>query len=86
MECFIPILFINKSAFQLANVNEVNDQNTRETNFIVFRAPEINTNLKETRIKADHELVAGLCNDVCGANVDTEDIVKVMRLGKRKAK
>ena len=67
-------------------VKEVNDQNTRETNVIVFRAPAINTNLKETRIKADHELVAGLCNDVCSENVDTDDIAKVMRLGKRKAK
>ena len=65
-------------------MKEVNDQNTRETNFIVFRAPEINTNLKKTRIKADHELVAGLCNVV--KMLIPMTLLRSCGWGKRKAK
>ena len=52
-------------------VKEIQDRKDRETNFIVFNAPEPNTNVKETRVKEDVELIRGLCN------------VEVIRLGKK---
>ena len=53
--------------------------------FIVFNAPEPDTNLKDIRVRADLEMVRGLCNDACGIDVDTANDVKmVIRLWKKK--
>ena len=65
-------------------LKEVQDQKGRETNFLIFRAPEPQTNLKEVREREDLKLVEGLCNEVCQANINIdEDIVKTIRLGKK---
>ena len=60
------------------------DRKDRETNFIVFNAPEPDTNVKETRVQEDIELIRGLCNDVCSLDINPQnDIVEVIRLGKK---
>ena len=65
-------------------VKEIQDRKDRETNFIVFNAPEPNTNVKETRVKEDVELIRGLCNDVCSLDINPQnDILEVIRLGKK---
>ena len=65
-------------------IQEMNDRKAREANFLIFRAPEPETNLKEVREKADSEFVHGLCNEVCRADIDVNtDIVKIIRLGKK---
>ena len=73
----------HNSALQ-ESVAEINDQKAREANFLVFNAPEPKTNLKEVRQKADRDLIEGLSNDVCAANINADqDIVQVVRLGKK---
>ena len=65
-------------------VKEMQDRKDRETNFIVFNAPEPATNVKETRVQEDIELIRGLCNDVCSLDINPHnDIVEVIRLGKK---
>ena len=65
-------------------VNEIHDRKERERNFIVFNAPEPDTNLKDGRVREDLELVRNLCNDVCELNVDVQnEITEVFRLGKK---
>ena len=59
-------------------------EKNRETNFLIFNAPEPKTNLKEERVRIDMELVEGSCNEVCNLNQDVKDeITKVIRLGKK---
>ena len=66
-------------------VKEIKDRKDRERNVIVFNAPEPDTNLKDIRVRADLEMVRGLCNDACGMDVDTANDAKmVIRLGKQK--
>ena len=43
-------------------------EKNRETNVLIFSAPEPKTNLKEERVRIDMEFVEGLCNDVCNLN------------------
>ena len=65
-------------------VKEIQDRKDRETNFIVFNAPEPATNVKETRVKEDVELIRGLCNDVCSLDINPQnDILEVIRLWKK---
>ena len=65
-------------------VREINERKNRETNCLIFNAPEPTTNLKEERLRMDMEFVEGLCNEVCNLNLDVKDeITKVMRLGKK---
>ena len=65
-------------------VREINERKNRETNFLIFNAPEPKTNLKEERVTIDMEFVEGLCNEVCNLNLDVKDeITKVIRLGKK---
>ena len=54
-------------------VNEIHDRKERDRNFIVFNAPEPETNLKDVRVREDMELVRSLCNDVCDLNVDVQN-------------
>ena len=66
-------------------VREINERKNRETNFLIFNAPEPKTNLKEERVRIDMEFVEGLYNEVCNLNLDVKDeITKVIRLGKKK--
>ena len=66
-------------------VREINERKNRETNVLIFNAPEPTTNLKEERVRIDMEFVEGLCNEVCNLNLDVKDeITKVIRLGKNK--
>ena len=44
-------------------VREIYERNNRETNFIIFDAPEPKTNLKEERVRIDMEFVEWMCND-----------------------
>ena len=65
-------------------VKQINKRKNRETNFLIFIAPEPKTNLKEERVRIDMEFVGGLCNEVCNLNLDiTDEITKVIRLGKK---
>ena len=65
-------------------VNELKDREERQDNFIIFNAPEPNTNLKEVRVREDTELVKNLCNGVCEIDIDTQnDIADVIRLGRK---
>ena len=65
-------------------VREINERKNRETNVLIFNAPEPKTNLKEERVMIDMKFVEGLCNEVCNLNVDVkDDITKVIRLGKK---
>ena len=65
-------------------VREINERKNRETNFLIFNAPEPKTNLKEERVTIDMEFVEGFCNEVCNLNLDVKDeITKVIRLGKK---
>ena len=65
-------------------VREINERKNRETNFLIFNAPEPKTNLNEERVRIDIEFVEGLCNEVCNLNLDIKDeITKVIRLGKK---
>ena len=65
-------------------VKELKDREERQDNFIIFNAPEPNTNLKEVRICEDTELVKNLCNGVCEIDIDTQhDIADVIRLGRK---
>ena len=43
-------------------LKEVQGQKARQTNFLIFRAPEPQTNLKEVRERENLQLVEGLCN------------------------
>ena len=64
-------------------VKEMQDRKDKETNFIVFNAPEPATNVKETRVQEDIELIRWLCNDVCSLDINPQNnIVEVIRLGK----
>ena len=64
-------------------VREINERKNRETNFLIFNAPEPKTNLKEEKVRIDMEFVEMLCNKVCNLNLDVKDeITKVIRLGK----
>ena len=61
-------------------VKEIN----RETNVLIFNAPEPKTNLKEERVRIDMKFVGELCNEVCNLNLDVkDDITKVFRLCKK---
>ena len=65
-------------------VREINERKNRETNFLIFNAPEPKTNLKEERVRIDMEFVEGLCNEVCNLNLEIkEEITKVISLGKK---
>ena len=65
-------------------VREINERKNRETNFLIFNAPEPKRNLKEENVKIDMEFVEGLCNEVSNLNLDVKDeITKVIRLGKK---
>ena len=75
----------NSGNFVVETVKEVNERKNKETNFLIFDAPEPKTNLKEERVRIDMEFVGGLCNKVCNLNLDVKDaITKVIRLGKNK--
>ena len=54
-------------------VKEMHDRTARETNFVVFNAPEPGTNVKETRVQEDIELMRGLCNDVCSLGINPQN-------------
>ena len=62
-------------------INEIQYRKARESRFLIFNAPEPDTNLKEVRGSKDRELVLGIC-DVCDVNIDHIDINEVIRLGK----
>ena len=65
-------------------VKEINERKNRETNVLIFNAPEPKTNLKEERVGIDMEFVGGFFNEVCNLNLDVKDeITKVIRLGKK---
>ena len=65
-------------------VKEMQDQQSREANLLIFRAPEPQSILKETREKGDVELVNQLCNNICQAEIDPKPkIVKTVRLGQK---
>ena len=65
-------------------VEEINERKNRENNFLIFNAPEPNTNLKEDSVRIYMEFVGGLCYEVCNLNLDVKDeITKVIRLGKK---
>ena len=61
-------------------INEIQDK-ARESIFLIFNAPEPDTNLKEVRGSKYRDLVLGIC-DVCDENIDQIDINEVIRLGK----
>jgi hypothetical protein len=66
-------------------VKEVNERRARESNMILFNAPEPNTNLKEERKSQDIEVVRHLCTNICQIDINPdEDISKAIRLGKKK--
>ena len=60
-------------------INEIQDRKARESSFLIFNAPEPDTNLKVVRGSKDKELVLGLCD----VNIDQIDINEVIRLGKK---
>ena len=65
-------------------VREINERKNRETNFLIFNAPEPKTNITEERVRIDMEFVEGLYNEVCNLNLDVKgEITKVIRLDKK---
>ena len=60
---------------------EIQDRKARESSFLIFNAPEPDTNLKEIRGLKDKELVQGL-GSICDVNLKLHDINEVIRLGK----
>ena len=63
-------------------INEIQDRKSRESSFLIFNAPEPDTNLKEIRGLKDKELVQGL-GGICDVNIKLHDINEVIRLGKK---
>ena len=65
-------------------VGEINERKNRETNVLIFNAPEPKIKLKEERVRTYMEFVEGLCNEVCNLNLEVKvEINKVIRLGKK---
>ena len=62
---------------------ERKERERRKDNFIVFKMPEPDTTLKEEREKKDREKLISLCTDTLEVNIEDEDLVSVIRLGKK---
>ena len=54
-------------------VREIDERKNRDTNVLIFNAPEPTTNLNEERVRIDMAFVGGLCNEVCNLNLDVKD-------------
>ena len=64
--------------------SELKERELRKNNVICFNLPEAATDLKDARIKFDTEDFMKLCSDKVQVNVEKDDIVKIIRLGKKK--
>lgn len=71
----------------LANLNdavkkEINEWEKRKTNAILFKMPEIDTNIKTDRITHDRNIVRDIAPQI-DVEIKVYEIVRVARLGKK---
>ena len=59
----------------------MNDREKRKNNFVIFRAPELNTNVKQERIAYDLKVVKEIGTHI-GVTITEEDVIRTSRLGK----
>ena len=63
---------------------ELKQRESRVNNMIIFKLPEPETNLKAERAKLDKTAVIGICSAVDVEDIEEENIVSTVRLGKKK--
>ncbi len=66
-----------------STVKELADRKARETNIVMFNAPEPNSNLKEEVRKTDIQFLWEL-GTLCETNIDAADVSNGIRLGQKK--
>ena len=66
-------------------IREMNDSEKRKNNFIIFRARELNTNVKQERIAYDLKVVKESGTNI-GITITEEDVIRTSRLGKNQTK
>ena len=62
-------------------IREMNEREKRKNNFIIFRAPELNTNVKQERITYDLKVVKEIGTHI-DVTITEEDVIRTSRLGK----
>ena len=76
---------LSQEAVQISEteiLKEMSDREKRKNNAVFFRAPEVQTNLKQERIDNDTKLVKEV-GKLVKVTISDDDITKVVRLGKR---
>ena len=52
-----PLVIVQKDNALSEDIREMNDREKMKNNFVIFRAPELNTNVKQERIAYDLKVV-----------------------------
>ena len=78
-----PLVIVKKdNALSEDIIREMNDREKRKNNFVIFRAPELNTNVKQERIAYDLKVVKEIGTHI-GVTITEEDVIRTSRLGKK---
>lgn len=62
---------------------ERNERERRKNNFIIFDMPEPETNLRADREEKDREKLTKLCGETLEVEIEDDDVVTAIRLGKK---